>query len=104
MNRQTASMFSLCKRAGCMVSGEVPAEAAIKENRALLVIIARNASENTRKKFINKAKHYNVNAVVYGSKEEMSSAIGEYNRSVFVIVQNADFAERIHLLITKTDI
>ncbi|MBQ9518925.1 MAG: ribosomal L7Ae/L30e/S12e/Gadd45 family protein [Firmicutes bacterium] len=101
MNRKTASMLSLCRRAGCMVSGELPAEDALKENKALLIIIAGDASENTKKKFLNKSKHYNVNAVVYGSKEELSAAIGEYNRSVFAVIGNEHFADEIYTLISQ---
>ena len=100
MDRQTASMFSLCKRAGCMLSGEQAVELALKDSKALLVVIAQDASENTKKKFFNKSEHYNVNVVVYGSKEELSQAIGEYNRSVFAVVKNKSFADNIYRFIT----
>ena len=104
MNRQTASMFSLCRRAGCMISGEQAVELALKENskekKILLIVLAQDASENTKKKFLNKAEYYNVNAVVYGSKEKLSAAIGEFNRSVFAVINNQSFADNINRLIS----
>ena len=104
MNRKTASVFSLCKRAGCLISGEQAAEIAIKDGEALLVIIADDASENTKKKFLNKSKYYKVNAVVYGRKEELSRAIGCFDRSVFAVVKNENFADKIYELITEENI
>ena len=61
--RQLASILSLCRRAGNIVSGEEGVELALKNHKALLLIIAEDASENTKNKFINKAKFYKVKVV-----------------------------------------
>ena len=95
ISRQTASMLSLCQRAGFMVSGEQAVELAVKDKRAKLIIIAQDASENTKKKFLNKSNHYNVNVVVYGSKQDLSNAVGKENKAVFAVTDNDGFDQRI---------
>ena len=99
-DRKTASMLSLCQRAGFLVCGEQAVELALKDSRAKLVIIAEDASQNTKKKFLNKSEFYKVNVVVYGSKQELSNAAGKYKKAVFAVTENDNFAERI-LQLTK---
>ena len=101
-DRRAASMLSLCQRAGSLVSGEDSVEIALKEKKACLIIIAEDASENTKNKFLTKAEFYNVNVVVYGSKEDLSSCVGKFNRTVFAVVENRSFAERIFQLISDS--
>ena len=45
------SLVGLAAKAGKVVSGEFATEKAVKTQKAFLVIIAQDASENTRKKF-----------------------------------------------------
>ncbi len=49
MNK-TLNMIGLCQKAGQIQSGEFSVETAIKAGHAHLVIIAENASDNTKKK------------------------------------------------------
>lgn len=94
LNRTMVSLLSLCQRAGKLISGEDSVLAYIQSGEAELVIIAEDASENTRYKFLNKTQYYKKNAVVVGNREELSQAIGKFNRTVFAIVDK-NFAERI---------
>lgn len=52
MNK-TLSMISLATKAGKTKSGEFMTEKEVKEGRAHLVIVADDASDNTKKKFQN---------------------------------------------------
>ena len=52
MNR-ALSMISLAAKAGKTKSGEFMTEKEVKEGRAHLVIVADDASDNTKKKFQN---------------------------------------------------
>ena len=45
------SMIGLATKAGKVVSGEFAVEKAIKDGKAFLVIIAEDASDNTKKHF-----------------------------------------------------
>ncbi len=70
------SMLGLAKRAGCVVSGEFSTEKAVKEKKAYLVIVAEDASDNTKKLFTNKCSFYNIPLKIYGSKEDLGHSIG----------------------------
>ena len=95
LDRKLASMLSLCQRAGFMTSGEEGTELALKNKKAKLVIIAEDASDNTKKKFLNKTSYYKVNAVVCGSRNELGACIGKSVRTVLAVVDNDNFAEKI---------
>lgn len=94
MNRRALSLLSLCQRSGNMATGESVVENALQKNKAFLVIIPEDASDNTKKKFINKCKYYNIPIIITSTKEELSSAIGKYNRSSFAVI-NESFAESL---------
>ncbi len=85
MNRQVCSLLGLCQKAGLLVSGEFACEKALQSQTAQLVLISEDASDNTKKKFLNKAYHYQVPTLVYGQKQALSSAIGKANRAVAVV-------------------
>ena len=52
------SLVSLATKAGKTVSGEFCTEKEVKSGRAALVIVAGDASANTKKKFHNSASFY----------------------------------------------
>ena len=79
------SLLGIAKRGGFVVSGEFATEKAVKTGAAMLVIIAADASDNTRKKFTDKCTFYEVPIYFYGSKEELGHALGcEVRTSVAV--------------------
>ena len=96
MNRKIQSLLSLGQRAGKIVTGEDTVERNVKKGSAFLVIIAGDASENTKNKFVNKCKYYNVPYFICYTKEELSSCIGKYNRSVYAITE-VNFAEKLRM-------
>ena len=64
-----------------LVSGEFQTLEAIKKGSAMLVIIAEDASDNTKKLFTDKSAFYKVPAVRFGTKESLGHAIGKEQRS-----------------------
>lgn len=95
------SMLSLCQRAGKLISGENSCLSAIKDNSAFFVIIACDASDNTKKKFTDKCKYYNVDFVITQSKENISKSIGKYDRAVFAVVDE-NFAYKIKEILNNS--
>lgn len=75
------SLLGLAMKGHNLVSGETQTENAVKSGSAMLVIIAEDASENTKKHFLDKCSFYEVPAYVYGSKEDLGRAIGKDIRS-----------------------
>ena len=51
MNDKVISLLGLAERAGKIASGEFAAEKAVKTGKARLIIVAEDASDNTKKKF-----------------------------------------------------
>ena len=58
IQNKALSMISLATKAGKTVSGEFCTEKEVKTGRAALVIVAGDASENTKKKFRNMCDYY----------------------------------------------
>lgn len=88
------SMLGLATKAGKIVSGEFSAEKETKSGRSCLVIVAEDASENTKKKFRNMCEFYQVKLAVAGTKDELGHAIGKEYRAV-VAVLDAGFAKSV---------
>lgn len=68
--------------------------AKIRGGKAWLTVVAQDAGPNTKKKYRDKCRSYNVPIVEGFSKEELGKALGKIERAVVVIV-NKGFAERI---------
>ena len=79
------SMLSIAAKAGKVDSGGFLCEKAIAEGRAYFVIIAQDASDNTKKKFLNKCSFYKVECTEYGNSVELGRCIGKEARTVIAI-------------------
>jgi len=91
MDKKVMSLLGLCMKARKLSAGEHACEIALRNGDAKLVLIAEDASLGTRKKFTNKAFYYKVPVVLYGSRDELSKAIGKDNR-VVIAVTDSGFA------------
>lgn len=83
--------LGLATRAGRAVSGEFSVEKSVRQNRAKLVIISEEASENSRKNFHNLCTYYKIPLYFFGSKEELGAACGKELR-VSVAVEDEGLA------------
>ena len=64
-------------KAGKCVSGETMTESETKSGKAKFVIVAGDASENTKKKFGDMCKFYKVPFCFYGDKDTLGHAMGK---------------------------
>ena len=69
-------LIGLAKRAGKISAGEALCSEKIKSRDARLVIIAEDASDNTKKAVTNSCKYYNVPYVIFASKEQLGTFTG----------------------------
>jgi len=83
--RKILSLLSLARKAGKVKSGEFSTEQSVRGGRAQLVIIAADASGNTRKKFSNMCTYYKVPIFFFGEKEALGHAIGCGQRSSLAV-------------------
>lgn len=79
------SMLGLAKRSNNLVSGEFSTEKAIKTGKACLVVVALDASDNTKKLFTNKCAFYEVPVFFYSDKENLGRAIGYQMRTSLAV-------------------
>jgi ribosomal protein L7Ae-like RNA K-turn-binding protein len=94
IDRKTASLLSLCQKAGKLASGEVAVEKSIRSGAAKLVLICTDASDRTKKKFTQKTFHYKIPCHTLYQKDDLSRYIGKQNRAV-VAVTDDGFAKAI---------
>jgi len=88
------NLIGLATKAGKVKSGEFSTEQSIKKGRACLVILAEEASENTKKRFQDMCKNYHVNICFFGSKAELGRFTGKEMRASLA-VEDKGFAEAI---------
>lgn len=93
------SLIGLAKRAGFVESGEFCCEKAVKEGRAKLVIIAGDASDNTKKKFTNMCSYYKKDILIFGIKDDLGHSLGNEFRASAAITDSG-LAEKIKGLIS----
>jgi ribosomal protein L7Ae-like RNA K-turn-binding protein len=91
-------MLGLASKAGKLFSGEDVVRNAIRYNKVKLLIISQDASENTKKRFVNAAEYYKVPMKIWGDKEQLGSSIGKSNRSV-VGIGDENFTKSIVALL-----
>lgn len=75
------SFLGLAAKAGRIASGEFATERSIKTGHSHFVMIAEDASDNTRKMFKNMCEYYQVPCTSFGTKEELGHCIGKQYRS-----------------------
>ena len=85
-DKKILSLFGLAARAGRIASGEFQTETAVKAGTAQLVIVAEDASDNTKKLFHDKCSFYKVPVITLGTKEELGHAIGKEFRASLAIL------------------
>ncbi|MDF2717017.1 MAG: ribosomal protein L7ae [Paenibacillus sp.] len=94
------SYMGLAMRAGKLAFGEEGVLKAIRSGQARLVVMAEDASDNTRKKYRDKCQHYNVELSERFSRYELGAAIGKEAR-VLVAVLDSGLAQLIKPCLVK---
>lgn len=80
------SLIGLATKAGKVASGEFCTEREVKAGAAKLVVVAEDASSNTKKKFQNMCDFYQVPIRCYNEKEVLGHAMGKELRASLAIL------------------
>ena len=80
-NDKVLAYLGLATRAGKIQSGEFSTEKSVKAGKEAMVIVAEDASNNTKKKFTNMCTFYKVPIYIYGTKETLGASIGRELRA-----------------------
>ena len=100
MQNKVYGLLSLAARGRNVVSGEFATESAVKDGSAVLVIVAEDASDNTKKLFHDKCSFYEVPIYTYGTKEELGHAMGKELRASLAIT-DPGFAKSLTKLLNE---
>lgn len=95
------SLLGLAVRSRNVVSGGFATQQAVKSGRAYLVMIAQDASDNTRKKYTNMCEFYEVPCVCYSAKEPLGHAMGKEERTTLAVTDKG-FADSIRKLLVDS--
>lgn len=79
------NLIGLALKAGKVKSGEFMTEKAVKTGAAALVIVAEDASDNTKKKFRNMCEFYKVPIRTYAIKDDLGHAMGKEFRASLAV-------------------
>lgn len=95
MNKKSIySLLGLAMKAGKIASGEFCVEKSVKSGHSHFVILAEDASDNTKKMFGNMCSYYQVPLHYFGTKDELGCCIGKQFRASLSI-EDEGFAKSI---------
>ena len=80
-NEKAFRYLGLAAKAGRVASGEFQTENAVRKGRAKVVLIAADASENTKKKFQNMCSFYKIPVFIMTDKVTLGHRIGREMRT-----------------------
>jgi ribosomal protein L7Ae-like RNA K-turn-binding protein len=81
IQNKALSLLGIATKAGKIDTGEFSTEKAVKEGKSSLVIVASDASDNTKKKFSNMCNYYQVTIRVFSDKVSLGNACGKEFRA-----------------------
>lgn len=93
LRNKKLNLLGLAMRAGKIISGESLVLKEVRMRKASVVILANDASENTKKKISDKCSFYGVPVIDEFSTEEMSRAIGK--ERVVCALTDAGFSAKL---------
>lgn len=103
MSERIYSFIGLARKAQKLLSGDETCEKALKAKKVNLIIIAEDASENTKKKFTDACSYRNINIRIFGTKEYLGKFTGKNVRSVIAILEK-NFSKRLMEMIDAENI
>lgn len=94
MTNRVETMLGFAQKAGKLTSGEEGCRGNAKQGKAVLIILATDASENTKAAIRGIATQYQVKLVEWGEKEALGSCIGKASRAAIAVL-DLHFAREI---------
>ena len=93
MNKDRSVIFALglAQKAGKIASGDFAVKSALKGGKVKLLIIASDASDNSKKDIYYLAGLYSVKTIEILDREQLGMAIGKAKRTAIAVL-DANFA------------
>lgn len=93
-------MLGLSMRAGKLAYGSDMCEEKLKFHKIKMLIVAEDASDNTKRRFNDLCTKYNVDYICFGTIDMLSKYIGKENKAVLGIM-DLNFSSRIMELLNE---
>ena len=90
-NRSVIFALGLAQKAGKIASGDFAVKSALKGGKVKLLIIASDASDNSKKDIYYLAGLYSVKTIEILDREQLGMAIGKAKRTAIAVL-DANFA------------
>ena len=85
VNNKVLGLLGIACRARKVVTGD-SVVAAVRQNKAKLVLLCSDCGSNAQKKIQDKCRFYGVEWIVEGTAEELSAALGQPRRIAAAIL------------------
>ena len=79
--KKVLSYVGIATKSGKIASGEFLTEKSVKDGSAYLVIVAEDASDNTKKMFTNMCNFYGVPICFFETKDSLGHSMGKEFRA-----------------------
>lgn len=100
IDNKIIQFIRLIKKSGNLLEGYNRCEEALKNNKAQLIIISEDVSENTKRKFTNYCNRYEVEYINKFSKYDLGEIVNKDFVSIIGIT-NKSMAENLYKLISN---
>ncbi len=94
MKEKINNLLGFAMKSGKLISGEEICKRAVQNQQVNLVIVAEDASDNTKKLFRDKTGYYQIPLRLYDTKENIGKSIGKLPRAV-IAIQDKGFAKKL---------
>ncbi len=102
-NKKVCGLLGLATKAGKIVFGSEACKSAIEKKKIKLVIIAEDASENTKSNYKRICEKENVPIYEALTIEEISNAIGKNNKAI-IGISDINFSNEISKIINGGEV
>ena len=95
------NLLSMAQRANRIVSGAFATEKALKEHKAVLLVIASDASEDSKAKYLASASKYKIPCVEILDRDTLGTCLGKEYRAVAALLDKGFAAKLQEILEDK---
>ncbi|ONI43716.1 hypothetical protein AN640_06195 [Candidatus Epulonipiscium fishelsonii] len=86
MDKQIYQLLGICQKGRNIVSGEFAVKDSVIAEKAKYVIVSTDASDNTKKLFLDKCNYRKIPYAIWGDKRQLGESIGKECRVVIGVL------------------
>ncbi len=103
LTNKVYGLLGISMKAGKITFGTDSTMDMLSKRKIKLIIVAKDSSQRTIRHFEEKCEEYNIPFYIFGSKEEISNAIGKDNKTV-IGIKDKNLADAIKKILDGGDV